>query len=322
MLDRIINNVIARLVIYYLACNAFFIGLFMLFPQIAGWIAAERNRQAGSLGDGGSNMPISGDLIGPMELLDGATCVPVLLGLLSAFLLTLPVTWVYHWTRPRKRFNQAFAHTLLVVPTAIALVVFLVKGSLALAFSLAGIVAAVRFRTSLNEPMDAVYMFITIGIGLAAGVQLLVVAFFASVFFNIIALMVWRWDFGASPAVLHGWQLVDPPEAGQLLGVSGVVQPAAAIDEGGRVKPFNAQLRIHTTQVEAAQKAAVPILDENVKKWQLAQIIQNEDGTAFVEYDVRIKKSQDLEAFIEEIEASELKLAGKVEVTKKKAKKE
>ena len=94
--------------------------------------------------------------------------------------MTLPVVWVYRWTRPTRRYNQSFAHTLIVVPIAITLVVFLVKGSLALAFSLAGIVAAVRFRTTLDEPLDAVYLFLVIGTGLAAGVQLLFVALLAS----------------------------------------------------------------------------------------------------------------------------------------------
>ena len=85
--------------------------------------------------------------------------VPVSMSLLFSFLFALPVTWVYRWTRSRKKYNQAFAQTLLVVPIAIALVVFLVKDSVALAFSLAGIVAAVRFRTSLKGALGDCYGF-------------------------------------------------------------------------------------------------------------------------------------------------------------------
>ncbi len=182
-----LNNIIARLGIYYVALITFFAGLFALFPQILYYVAQERARGGrwGSVDfEAGAAAPLGGEVEGLNRLFDPATAIPVLMALVLAFALTLPVTWVYRWTRPRKRYNQGFAHTLLVVPIAIALVVFLVKGSLPLAFSLAGIVAALRFRTSLNEPMDAVYMFIVIGIGLAAGVQLLNVAFLASVFFN------------------------------------------------------------------------------------------------------------------------------------------
>ena len=126
--------------------------------------------------------------------------------------VTLPITWVYRWTRQKKKYSQSFAHTLLVIPIAIALVVFLVKGSVALAFGLAGIVAAVRFRASLNEPTDAVYMLMAIGIGLAAGTQLTTVAYLASLIFVVISLAVWKSNFGAKPAVLSGWRIV-PPDA-------------------------------------------------------------------------------------------------------------
>ena len=252
------------------------------------------------------------------RLIDPATSIPIIIALLVAFALSLPVTWVYHWTRPQKRYSQAFAHTLLVVPIAIALVVFLVKGSLALAFSLAGIVAAVRFRTSLNEPMDAVYMFIVIGIGLSAGVQLTNVSFFASIIFNIVALTVWKVDFGAQPAVLSGWNLVSPGEEGQLLGVSGDAQTQLAASGETTQSGYNARLRVHTTKLESAQRAVIPILEAGAKQWRQARVIQNEDGTSIVEYDVRLKKSADLASFVRKIEESDKKHMAKVELKKRK----
>jgi len=318
----LLDNIIVRLGIYYAATVAFFGGLVSLFPQILYYVALERTRVVGGRVlldfETGVVPPLVGEVEGFNRLLDPATSIPILMALMLSFALTLPVTWVYRWTRPRKRYNQAFAHTLLVVPIAIALVVFLVKGSLPLAFSLAGIVAAVRFRTSLNEPMDAIYMFIVIGIGLAAGVQLLNVAWLASVFFNGIAIGVWYTDFGARPAVLDGCKLVAPKESGQLLGVSGVIEPEAPGANDKPTKPYNAQLRIHTTKVKAAQQAAIPILDANAKRWQEAQVIQKEDGTSMVVFDVRLKKSADLSALVREIEKSETKHVGKVELEKQK----
>ena len=317
------NNIIVRLIVYYVATMLIFMGLFRVFPEISGYVAAERARGAEQISmdltaQSRSQEAESGTMIN--HLLNPAKTVPVILALIAAFLVALPMTWVYRWTRPRKRYSQAFAHTLLVVPIAIALVVFLVKGSLPLAFSLAGIVAAIRFRTALSEPMDAVYMFMVIGIGLAAGVQLLIVAFIASLLFNAIALGVWRTNFGAQPALLSGWKLLPPDEDGQLLGVSGVVQPDAAgevVDE----KRYNAQLRVHTTQVEAAQRSAIPILEDRAKSWKMAQVIQQEDGSSIVEFDVRLKKSADLAAFIKEIEQSETQHVAKVELMKRKKKK-
>ncbi len=316
----LLDNIVVRLGVYYVATITFFAGLFTLFPQILYYVAQERARGAVakmSLDFETGVVPaLGGEVEGLNRMLDPATGIPVLMALVLSFALTLPVTWVYRWTRPTKKYNQAFAHTLLVVPIAIASVVFLVKGSLPLAFSLAGIVAAVRFRTSLNEPMDAIYMFIVIGIGLAAGVQLLNVAFLASVFFNAVAIGVWYTDFGAKPAVMIGCSICTTEETGKTS--NGAVKANSSTEESNGKKPYNAQLRIHTTNVDAAQKATIPILESNAKRWQEAQVIQKEDGTSIVVFDVRLKKSLDLSAFIREIEKSEKKHVAKVEVQKRK----
>jgi len=319
-----VHNIIVRLGAYYLAVIVCLSSLFYTFPVLGEYVAAERARQGGraalELGSVPEGVQVTPGLVGTAQLLDPERSLPVLLSLLTALLVALPVVWVYRWTRPRKRYSQAFAHTLIVVPVAITLVVFLVKGSLALAFSLAGIVAAVRFRTTLDEPMDAVYLFIVIGTGLAAGVQLLFVAFIASLVFNAVALTVWRMNFGGQPAVLHGWRLVNVGPEGQLLGASGVVRPDAPGDAEESGDPFNARLRLHATQLEAAQRFAIPFLEERVKKWQVAEITQQEDGSSIIEFDLRLKKSADLAAFIREIEHGDPHVA-RVELMKSKSKK-
>lgn len=222
------RNIIVRLAIYYLACLVLLDGAARLFPDALFYIAQERNRfLMGTFYGGGSDasevlesmrqgIGAVGDQDGIAVLVDPAISIPVVLALILAFGVTLPVTWVYRWTRPQKKYSQSFIHALLVTPIGIALVVFLVKGSLPLAFGLAGIVAAVRFRATIKEPMDAVYMLMAIGIGLATGTQLTTVAYLASLMFVAITLAVWKSDYGAKPPVLSGWRIVPPDAAPQV----------------------------------------------------------------------------------------------------------
>ncbi len=292
-----LNNIIIRLVMYYAAWLLALSGTFHLFPQILYHVAQERERIAvGKSLETGADaaIPLGNIEEGVFRLADPSHTIPVILALVLAFGVTLPITWVYRWTRPRKKYSQSFAHTLLVIPISIALVVFLVKGSLALAFSLAGIVAAVRFRTSLEETMDAVYMFMAIGIGLAAGTQLTTVAYLASLIFVIISLGVWKSNFGAQPAVLSGWSIVNPEKSTQAS-----EEKAVATE-----KPYNAQIEVHTTKADAAQKATAPILKSSTKRWQVANVIKNADGTAVVVFDVWLKKSVDSPSLVRDIEAS------------------
>jgi hypothetical protein len=317
------RNIIVRLVTYYVAVILLLSGLFYAFPFLGRYVAAERARQGARASlelDQPMTVQITPAAAGPVEWLDPERSVPIVLSLVAALLVALPVVWVYRWTRPRRRYNQALAQTLLVVPIAITLVVFLVKGILALAFSLAGIVAAVRFRTALEEPLDAVYLFLVIGTGLAAGVQLLFVALIASVMFNAVTLTVWRLNVGSQAAVLDGWRLAeagagppDPESAGIAL------RPDATRDAEDAGDPYNTRLRLHVTVVEAAQRFAAAFLDEHAKKWRMAEVATEADGTSVIEFDLRLKKSVDIAAFIKGIEQGDPRVT-KVELTRSRSK--
>lgn len=292
-----LNNIIIRLAIYYVTWLLILNAIFHLFPEILYYVAQERERIfIGKSLDSGidAGIPLGNIQEGVNRLADPAHTIPVVVALVLAFAVTLPLTWVYAWTRPPKKYSQSFVHTLLVMPVAISLVVFLVKGSLALAFSLAGIVAAVSFRTSLKETMDAVYLFMVIGIGLAAGTQLTTVAYLASLAFVTITLSVWKTNYGAQPPVLSGWRIVSPDHSVQTSGTK-------TITTGG---PYDARIEVHTTKVETAQKATAQILKSGTKKWQVADVIEEEDGTAIVVYDVSLKQSVALPILIRDIEKS------------------
>ena len=290
-----LNNIIIRLAIYYVTWLLILNAIFHLFPEILHYVAQERERIfIGRSLDSGidAGIPLGNIKEGINRLADPEHTIPVVVALVLAFGVTLPLTWVYAWTRPPKKYNQSFVHTLLVMPVAISLVVFLVKGSLALAFSLAGIVAAVSFRLSLKDTMDAVYLFMVIGIGLAAGTQLTTVAYLVSLAFVTIILGVWKTNYGSQPPVLSGWRIVSPDHSVQTSGTKATGNS------------YDARIEVHTTKVETAQKATAQILKSGTKQWQVADVIEKEDGTAIVVYDVSLKQSVALPSLLQDIENS------------------
>jgi hypothetical protein len=84
-----------------------------------------------------------------------------------------------------------------IVVTGIAMIVV---NSIALAFSLAGVVAAVRFRFTLNQPSDAMYIFVAIALGLGAGIGALGVAAVISLTFVLATLFIWKLEYGKTLA--------------------------------------------------------------------------------------------------------------------------
>jgi hypothetical protein len=129
-------------------------------------------------------------------LLSSTGPVRLLLASVGALILTVPVSWAYFITSRARRLDQSFLQTIVILPTVVTGIAMIVMNSLALAFSLAGVVAAVRFRFSLDQPSDAMYIFVGIGIGLGSGIGALGIAAVISVMFVVTTLVIWKLEYG------------------------------------------------------------------------------------------------------------------------------
>tara|TARA_B100000780_G_scaffold260813_1_gene212818 strand:+ start:734 stop:1447 length:714 start_codon:yes stop_codon:yes gene_type:complete len=76
----------------------------------------------------------------------------------------------------------------LFVPLSIitCLVITVIKFSLALSLGLVGALSIVRFRAAIKEPEELIYLFLIIGIGLAAGANQFLIAIIATLSISII----------------------------------------------------------------------------------------------------------------------------------------
>ena len=92
--------------------------------------------------------------------------------------------------------TSLFLNGFLTLPYT---VVLLIQDSLALAFGLAALVAAVRFRVALSEAIDGIYIFAAICVGLAAGIGYLGVAAIMALFFCMTNAVLWGMDYGKNP---------------------------------------------------------------------------------------------------------------------------
>jgi hypothetical protein len=218
----------------------------------------------------------------------------ILIGVLA---LMLPVSWVYMTTRYRKMHDQQVAQILIFLPIVVAGIVIVVQHSLALAFSLAGVVAAVRFRSTLKDVRDVVFIFLAIAVGFAAGVQALILAAIVSVLFNVVLLLTWRYDFGRSvlePTDASRWseplrELARKPTGNgdhvpdRDLVIALDQKQAAALAERfdrvhklvgppGKKARFNAVLIVITEKLAEAQIHVGQALDEMTKRWRLDEV--------------------------------------------------
>jgi len=260
-------------------------------------------------------------VVGPtaQTLSQGEWALVTLLSMTTALLLVLPVAWVYMLTKQRSGYDQSVVQTVIILPMTVASTVILVQNSLALAFTLAAIVAAVRFRNTLKDTKDAVYIFLALAVGVAAGVFAPAVAAVMSVVFNVVVLLLWKANVGniyadqrvRTPPLPPAEALLGPrrndtkemlignPQLHAALAtedIEGVADRVArlqayAMAQSGEKKEdrFNALLLVHTAQPEDAQRAVEDVLQTQTKRWQLAEILAAEGGRSTFEYLLRLK---------------------------------
>jgi HAMP domain-containing protein len=114
----------------------------------------------------------------------------LIITLFGVWLLMWPVSWVHRGIHQVSYHDHSLDETTLILPGVVAGIVLVVQHSLALAFSLAGIVAGVQFRRALQDTFDALFILVAIGTGIAAGVKALEIAAVLTVFFTYATLYV------------------------------------------------------------------------------------------------------------------------------------
>jgi len=247
--------------------------------------------------------------------------------LLSTLALMLPVTWVYMSARLGQGHNQSVVQVLIVLPMIVAGIVLIVSNSLALAFSLGGVVAAVRFRTNLTDARDIVFIFLAIAVGFAAGVQDITIALMLSFIFNFVLVIIWRYDFGRTvlePTASSQW--ADPlgdlagkdkggnviPDRDLVLALTPKKVEALAerfarvqviLGANGKKPRYDSVLTVTTSDVGDAQKQIEAALDQITKRWKLDEVITNTGKPSELYYLVRKRKSVGRDAMLTAIRA-------------------
>jgi len=209
----------------------------------------------------------------------GPGWIEALTRMLAALLLVIPIAGTYVRTRERPKYDRTLVQTVIVLPVAVTAVLMMVRDSLALAFGLAGVVAAVRFRNTLGEAGDAVYIFAAIVIGFAAGINALGIAVILSMLFVALELSMWYWD-AASPTA-GSWRHV-------ALSHTETTLPA---EEPSGDEPAREQvLSVEVADLKAAEPLAEEVLATNAKHYRLVDRSRTDDGAGTLEYTVKLRK--------------------------------
>jgi hypothetical protein len=189
------SRLLAKLTIYYVVIIVIVLAAVKIAPQVRGYLPI-----------GGVEQLVAQPAKNPLQASEsiraehvgnlGESLFWLIVAMIGALLAALPVTWVYLGVRDDDEYDQSLINTILVLPIVVTGIVIIVQNSLALAFSLAGIAGAVRFRNSLKSSGDALFILLAVAIGLSAGIGAVELAAVLSMGFNYVFIILWMTEYG------------------------------------------------------------------------------------------------------------------------------
>jgi hypothetical protein len=262
--------------------------------------------------------------------------------LIGALIFAAPIVRIYTVIMRQEGYDRSFVRMLASLPVVVAGVVQVVRGDLALAFALAGIVAAVRFRTTVKDLQNAVFAFAAIAIGLASGTGSFTMAALLSAIFSLLAYGLWKLnvgDVGPSLQLSHGGILLSdalvPGETQKavIVGDESAVGPvehgdvpelevaidrladyvrADALRQKGK---YNTLMLVYTSKPDEAAVIVEEALEEHTDRWvKVDEIELEQEECCVLEYLLRLKKKVDVGTMIHTLGAGEGRILRAIEM--------
>ncbi len=110
----------------------------------------------------------------------------------SALLMGVVVAGLNRWARRGEHVAPTFQTTLVLLAGLIAMSTQIIGDNIARAFSLAGALSVVRFRTVVRDTQDTAFVIMSVVVGMAAGSNLMAVAVTGLIVLAAASLVLWQ----------------------------------------------------------------------------------------------------------------------------------
>lgn len=137
-----------------------------------------------------------------LENITEFSAVDTLIGLCFALVIGLFIFLVYKKTFSGIMYSTGFGMSLVGLSLVTTLVIMAVTSNVVLSLGMVGALSIVRFRAAIKEPMEIVFLFWAIAVGIVIGAGMIPLAVIGSVIIGIILVVFARCKFSSTPYIL------------------------------------------------------------------------------------------------------------------------
>lgn len=137
-----------------------------------------------------------------LENVSSFSVLDTLLGLGVALVISLFIFLIYKKTLTGVMYSSGFALTLIGLSLVTTLVIMAVTSNVVLSLGMVGALSIVRFRASIKEPVEIVFLFWSLAVGIVIGAGMIPLAIIGSVIIGIIMLIFSNRKIHNNPYIL------------------------------------------------------------------------------------------------------------------------
>lgn len=137
-----------------------------------------------------------------LESVSTFSILDTVIGLAVSLLIGLFIFVIYKKTLTGVMYSSSFALTLVGLSLVTTLVIMAVTSNVVLSLGMVGALSIVRFRTAIKEPVEIVFLFWSLAVGIVVGAGLIPLAVIGSAIIGIILLLFANRKVHSNPYIL------------------------------------------------------------------------------------------------------------------------
>lgn len=127
----------------------------------------------------------------------GVTAVLLVTAVIACYIFL-----VYRLITGKTFYSKTFNISLAAISVITAAIILAVQASIVISLGMVGALSIVRFRTAVKEPLDLVFLFWSIAVGICCGAHVTEIAIVLSFLLTILVIVLDRLPIGRAPMIL------------------------------------------------------------------------------------------------------------------------
>jgi len=130
------------------------------------------------------------------------TVFDIFIALFASLICAAIISYTYKNTYQGVLYQKSFNLSLILISLITTSVIMVISGNLVLSLGMVGALSIIRFRSAVKDPIDIVFMFWAVSIGIANGVAAFKVSFSTSIIISVVIILIKKIPLSSKPFIL------------------------------------------------------------------------------------------------------------------------